>query len=156
MNYSSSRDEYLTNAVMSASPAKLLIMLYDRAILDVRRAEHETENGNATQASQHLIHAQDIVTELTNSLDTTVWDGAKQLQALYLHLYSALVAANLSKHADEMRECREVLEELRETWIEAATRAAGIPEPESVPAVPAKTPAFAGGSGVGLGDLGVG
>ncbi|WP_334169423.1 flagellar export chaperone FliS, partial [Timonella senegalensis] len=75
MSYQNNREEYLKNSVMSASPAALLIMLYDRAILDIRRAESAVESGNPHLVSGHLIHAQDIVTELTNSLDVTVWEG---------------------------------------------------------------------------------
>jgi len=138
MSYGTTRDEYLTSTVMSASPAALLIMLYDRAILDVRRAELEADgNADALKISTHLIHAQDIVTELINSLDVSVWDGGRQLQALYLHLYSALLAANVSRNAEEMRECREILEELRATWSEAAKRTAD------------QTPVEAGTLGVG-------
>jgi len=138
MSYGTTRDEYLTSTVMSASPAALLIMLYDRAILDVRRAELEADgNADALKISNHLIHAQDIVTELINSLDVSVWDGGRQLQALYLHLYSALLAANVSRNAEEMRECREILEELRATWSEAAKRTAD------------QTPVEAGTLGVG-------
>lgn len=127
MSYQNNREEYLKNSVMSASPAALLVMLYDRAILDIRRAESAVESGNPHLVSGHLIHAQDIVTELTNSLDVTVWEGGAQLRALYLHLYSALLTANLTKSSEEMAECREILEELRVGWREAAAMGAGAP-----------------------------
>ena len=75
-------NQYQRNAILSASPARLLTMLYDRLMLDLARAEAAQEAQQWSVASDNLLHAQAIVTELTITLDTKVWDGAEGLLAM--------------------------------------------------------------------------
>ncbi|MFD2841655.1 flagellar export chaperone FliS [Populibacterium corticicola] len=141
---SEQREQFLHDAVMSASPARLVTMLYDRMVLDLDRATKSIETGELGGASTHLTHAQDIVQELMGTLDVNAWEGAKSLQALYLHLFSALMAANASKDIDDIKECREIIDPLRMAWHEAAASLAQESAPKPV-----------GSSSGGLGDLGV-
>lgn len=153
MTMTNSRDQYLQNAVLSASPARLLVMLFDRLYLDMQRAEHAIVSGDPKAAGPHLLHAQDIVTELTATLKVDVWQGAKNVQALYLFLYSELVNANVSKDLGDVQECKELVEELRDTWTQAAQLTAG----DQTPAAPLPaTTVSAGPTTQGLGELGVG
>ncbi|WP_029068253.1 flagellar export chaperone FliS [Jonesia quinghaiensis] len=152
MNYTMNKDTYLQDAVYSASPARLLTMLFDRLVLDLERAEKAIEARTPLEATPHLIHAQDIVTELTNTLNVEMWEGGRQLQALYLHLYSALVSANTSKEVSEVRDCREIIEPLRQTWHEAAQQVAAK-SAQAAPA-PRRLPVSTGASS--FGELGVG
>lgn len=80
MNYTNTRDAYLQDAVFSASPARLLTMLFDRLVLDLERAEKAITGGVPLEATPHLLHAQDIVTELTNTLNVEVWEGASNFR----------------------------------------------------------------------------
>ncbi len=143
------RAEYARNAVLSASPARLLTMLYDRLLLDLVRAEEAQQNANWPVASENLIHAQAIITELLGTLKTDVWDGAENLQAIYTYSLSALVNANVGRNAKLTRECIDLLEPLRLAWHEAAAQ---IPAAASAPFAGA-VPAAAGIPG---GVLGVG
>ncbi|WP_146364173.1 flagellar export chaperone FliS [Arthrobacter yangruifuii] len=151
MNYglAAKRAEYARNAVLSASPARLLTMLYDRLLLDLVRAEEAQQNANWPVASENLIHAQAIITELLGTLKTDVWDGAENLQAIYTYSLSALVNANVGRNAKLTRECIDLLEPLRLAWHEAAAQ---IPAAASAPFAGA-VPAAAGIPG---GVLGVG
>ena len=114
------RNRYMTDTVMSATPSQLLTMLYDRLMLDLSRAEiaHETESWAV--ASTNLLHAQDIITELTSSLKVDAWDGGDRLLALYNYVSGALIAANVKRDVARIRECIELLEPLRQAWHEAA------------------------------------
>ena len=76
MNYANLRDRYVQDAVSTASPATLLIMLYDRLVLDLLRAEAALAEGKRDAANEQLTHAQDIVSELAATLDVNAWDGA--------------------------------------------------------------------------------
>jgi flagellar protein FliS len=118
------RERYAADAVMSASPARLLTMLYDRLLLDLNRAESAHETGSWDVASANLLHAQDIVTELTSSLKVDAWDGGERLLALYTYVASALIAANVKRDTARIRESIELLEPLRQAWHEAATQVA--------------------------------
>lgn len=153
MALTQSKDQFLQNAVLSASPARLLLMLMDRLYLDMQRAERAILSGTPIEASSHLLHAQEIVTELTSTLRVDVWDGARQVQALYLFLYSALVSANVSKNLGDVQECKELVEELRSTWTQAAQLTA---EGQGGSGSAQTSPAAHGSLSTGLGELGVG
>jgi flagellar protein FliS len=103
-------------------------MLYDRLVLDLTQAEDGLRAGDRTAASERLLHAQDIVTELRSSLDLTAWDGAAGLGQLYGFLFTQLIKANVRGDADVVAECRAVVEPLRDAWREAlvATRTAAM------------------------------
>lgn len=135
------RAEYARNAVLSATPARLLTMLYDRLLLDLNRAEAAQLTGTWPLASENLIHAQAIVSELTGTLRTDVWDGAENLKAIYAYCLTTMMDANIHRSAERTRECIDLLEPLRLAWHEAAAQA---------PAATAAPLAAAGGTlGVG-------
>lgn len=114
------RARYLNQSVDTASPQRLLVMLYDRLALDLERAETALTDGDRTGASELLMHAQDIVLELHSSLRVEDWDGGPALSALYNWVHSELVMANVKGEARRVAECRTVVEPLRDAWTEAA------------------------------------
>jgi flagellar secretion chaperone FliS len=120
------RTRYLAESVATASPGQLLVMLYDRLVVDLMQAEDALRARDNATASTRLMHAQDIVSELRGSLDLTAWDGAAGLAQLYGFLFTRLIKANVSNDPDLVAECRGVVEPLRDAWREAlmATRAA--------------------------------
>ncbi|HET9519060.1 MAG TPA: flagellar export chaperone FliS, partial [Actinoplanes sp.] len=91
------RERYMADAIATASPARLLIMLYDRLVLDLTRGEQALLDGNRAEANTQLQHAQDIVTELRMSLNMDEWSGAPGLAALYTFIETELVTANIKK-----------------------------------------------------------
>ena len=114
------RSAYGRDAILTASPARLLTLLYDRLVLDLRRAEAAQGEERWTAASEQLLHAQAIVAELMGSLVTTVWDGADDLMALYVYVHEALVAANVHRDIGRTHEVLEIVVPLQETWRQAA------------------------------------
>jgi flagellar protein FliS len=119
--YQAKRSQYVQDAVLSATPAGLLTMLYDRLLLDLARAGAAQEAGDWVVASENLLHAQDIVGELMSSLRTDVWDGAEGLMSLYTYVRQTLVEANTRRDRTRTAECAEILEPLRQAWHEAAS-----------------------------------
>jgi len=116
---------YQREAVLSASPARLLTMLYDRLLLDLNRAESAQISEDWNTARENLLHAQEIIGELAGSLDLSVWDGAEQLLGIYNYAGTALMNANIYRNAALTRECIDIFEPLRTTWHEAALLPAG-------------------------------
>ncbi len=114
------RSHYARDSVTTASPVRLVTMLYDRLARDLDDAEFAIEMANPQSAHNALRHAQDIVQELAGSLDVERWSGGEGLQSLYAWLMEQLVTANLTKDASLLTGCREVIEPLREAWHEAA------------------------------------
>jgi flagellar protein FliS len=114
------RGRYLADSVATASPARLLTMLYDRLVLDLSRAEEALRSGDRTVAWQQLVHAQDIVLELRTSLNMDAWDGADGLAQIYTWLLTELVGANVDADAERVAACRGLVEPLRDAWRDAA------------------------------------
>lgn len=108
------------DAILSAPPARLLTMLYDRLILDLTRAEHAQVNSDWETARVNLLHAQDIVRELSGSLNMKAWDGAENLQSIYTYVLTALMNANIHRDVEPTRECISLLKPLGEGWHAAA------------------------------------
>jgi flagellar protein FliS len=159
---SAQRNQYLTDSVLSAPPARLLTMLYDRLLLDLGRAQAAQETANWQVATENLLHAQAIVTELSSSLKVDAWDGADGLLGVYNYVSTALINANIQRDAALTGEAIALLEPLRQTWHEAAAAV-----PASAPAgatafaasAPGRFPAPAAWStqpGTGGGSLGFG
>lgn len=121
------RDRYVSDSIATASPARLLTMLFDRLCLDLEIAQAALAEADLATGSQRLVHAQDIVVELQSSLDTTAWAGAPQLAQLYGYLFKRLIDANVAKDAEIVGECRRLVEPLRATWHEAAAQQAAPP-----------------------------
>jgi flagellar protein FliS len=114
------RRQYTRDAILSASPARLLTMLYDRLLLDLRRAEAAQHTADWQAASDNLLHAQDIVAELSGSLKPGMWNGADGLQALYEYVRMALVNANIHRDPARTREAIALLTPLQAAWHLAA------------------------------------
>jgi flagellar secretion chaperone FliS len=119
--YSQQQQRYLSEAVETASPAARLVMIYDRLLLDLSRAEKACMQGDVADAHYALVHAQAIVGVLSDTLDMTVWEGAQNLHDLYEYLYTELIGANLSKSAARVANCIAVVQPLAAAWREAAT-----------------------------------
>ncbi|HYN93833.1 MAG TPA: flagellar export chaperone FliS [Pilimelia sp.] len=120
------RERYLADSVATASPAKLLVMLYDRLVLDLSRGEQALLGDDRAGASSQLQHAQEIVLELRTSLNTDAWDGAAGLAQIYTFVLTELVNANIRGDATKVAACRGLVEPLRDAWREAALATAGI------------------------------
>ena len=116
------RSRYARESVTTASPARLVTMLYDRLVRDLDDAELAISLADNPAAHRLLRHAQDIVQELSSSLDVSRWEGGEGLQRLYTWLLERLVAANVAKDAAIVVECRGVVEPLRDAWHEAANQ----------------------------------
>jgi flagellar protein FliS len=117
------RDRYLQDSINTASPAKLLLMLYDRLILDLGQGEEAMRADQRELAHDKLTHAQEIVIELRVSLDVEAWSGAPGLANLYGFLLTELIGANIAKDPDRVAACRTLVEPLRDAWREAAVAA---------------------------------
>lgn len=120
MSTASLRARYLGASVSTASPQQLLVMLYDRLALDLERAESALTEGDQDAARENLVHAQEIILELRASLNVEVWDGGPRLAALYSWLIGELIQANLKNDIRRVRDCRQVVEPLRDAWRAAA------------------------------------
>lgn len=123
---------YIDASVSTASPARLLVMLYDRLVLDVRRGLDAQQTGRREDAHLQLVHAQEIVMELRASLKVEGWDGGAGMASIYDWLHTQLVKANVGNDAQITESCLSIVADLADSWREAALAAAAVstvPEP---------------------------
>jgi flagellar secretion chaperone FliS len=118
------RNRYLNDSIATASPGRLLVMLYDRLVLDMAQGEEALRAGDRTLGAERLMHAQEIIIELRSTLDMDVWSGAAGLAALYAYWLSELIGANVTGDAERARLVREQIEPVRDAWREAAAQPA--------------------------------
>lgn len=121
------RGRYVSDSVSTASPARLLTMLYDRLVLDLQQAEHAFLTGDGAAARDLVLHAQSIILELRTSLDPAKWSGGPKLSALYQFMFEQLVAANTRRDDSLVTGVRELVEPLRDAWHEAARQLQAAP-----------------------------
>jgi flagellar protein FliS len=113
-------NSYLSDAVLTASPQRLVVMLYDRVLLDFDRALAALAGNDGAAAHEALVHAQDIVGELRATLDVEIWPAGHALVAVYDYVLRLLVEANVRKDARLVVDCRELMTPLRDTWRDIA------------------------------------
>ena len=123
-NAAQAKNAYVDNSVATASPARLLVMLCDRLILDVQRGLEAQRAGNHPESHNQLVHAQEILVHLRGTLNVEAWDGGPGLASLYDWLHAQLVQANLKKDPTITEGCLSMVTDLADTWRAAALQAA--------------------------------
>ena len=123
MPVDAARARYLADAVATASPARRIVLLYDRLWLDLQRAQAARDAEEPT-ARDHLQHAQQIVAELLGSLDLTAWSGAADLAGLYGFLLRELIAESGEPRPGRLALVSKLVTDLRATWQQAADQLA--------------------------------
>ena len=111
--------------IKTANQIRLIVMLYDGAIRHLNLALDALAEGHRRydEVNSHVIAAQDILSELTASLDFEKGGVlAKNLFSLYSFMNRRLLEANLNKDAAPIAEVKKHLGELRESWDEISTR----------------------------------
>jgi flagellar protein FliS len=127
MNTQTLRARYVADSVATASPTRLVVMLYDRLVLDLRQAEAALVEQDHVRALELTRHATDIVGELMSSLDLAAWDGAAGLMQLYTWFMKELIAAGIERDAARLRSVLKLVEPLQDAWREAAVAIAPRP-----------------------------
>lgn len=115
---------YQRNAIMTASPAELTLMLYEGAIKFCNIAIMGIEQDDMEKAHTNLKKAQDIISEFRITLDHKypVWED---FDRVYDYIYRRLVEANISKDKEIVEDALKYIREMRDTWKEVMKRNAG-------------------------------
>jgi len=120
MTYAQAAATYQRNAVLTASPEKLIKMLYEGAIKHLEQSRIGLTDANTSRSQEvglALGKAIGIVGELRASLDHTVGgDIARDLDQLYEFVLDQLSQANLQRTPDGVNASLEVMRTLKEGW----------------------------------------
>jgi flagellar protein FliS len=113
--------QYQQTQIETASPERLLLMLYDGAIRFANTAKKALEDKDFNAANANCLKVQNILNELMVTLDMKVGgELAKNLFDLYDFMTRQTVQANMSKNPQLLTGVLDILKELRDAWMQAA------------------------------------
>jgi len=114
------RNKYLETTVQTASPAQLLLMLYDGAIRFCKLGIEGIKEDDVEKKHTNLTKVQSIIFELMSTLDKDieVSDGLLRLYEYFIH---RLTEANTRKDEEPAEEVLNYLVDLKQTWVQAAS-----------------------------------
>lgn len=119
-----SRD-YLRNSVLTASPERLQLMLYDAAIKYASQGREALARQDYEGAFNGFDRAQQIVRQLATGLNRDVNPGlVDQMAALYDFILRRMIDANAHREPAAADEAIGLLRHMRETWDLLITRLA--------------------------------
>lgn len=118
----SSFQRYRAVKIQTASPAQILIMLYDGAIRFALIARKKIDEKDYAAKGTYIGKVQAIVSELMSSLDFSIApELCSQLEQLYIYMMEQLTEANLNLDTEALDTVVRLLKTLREGWSEALT-----------------------------------
>ena len=118
--YAPAPSVYRDQAVLTATPEQLVVMLYDGANRFLTQSAIAMRDGRVGLAGEKLRRAEAIIDELLATLDMTIGDIAERLQALYLFFKEHLMGARLNQDASKIDEVARLMRELRSAWGQIA------------------------------------
>ena len=119
MSVANPYQQYQQNAVQSAEPGELVVMLYDGLVRFLKLAVKSLEENDKEAANTALIKSQDIVGYLNETLDRR-FEISSNLASLYNFMSRQLVSANIKKEIKLVEEVLGLAQELRDTWRQAS------------------------------------
>ncbi len=120
MTYAQAAATYQRNAVLTASPEKLVKLLYEGAIKNLEKSKvglADTKTARSPEVGQSLSRAMGILGELRASLDHAAGGQiAKDLDRLYEFSLDQLSQANLMRTPNGVTNTLQVMRTLQEGW----------------------------------------
>jgi flagellar secretion chaperone FliS len=113
------QQSYKQNDVLTASPTRLVVLLYDGANRFLRRAAAALRAGNLEASNTAMQRGEAIIDELLATLDfDRGGEIAASLRDLYLFCRRELNDARVERDAEKIDTVVELLAELREAWAQ--------------------------------------
>jgi flagellar protein FliS len=115
---------YQSQAVLTASPGQLVLMLYDGALRFLGHAHDALQSAEESPRrietiNTNLIKAQRILAELQASLNHEAGgDHSANLDRLYDYYIRRLLEANMKKKVEPVIEIETLVRQLRDAWAE--------------------------------------
>jgi len=108
----------METGVLAASPHKLIVMLYDGALVALANGLINMKAGRIAEKGKAISHAITIIDGgLRASLDKNVGgDIAEGLDSLYEYMSARLLMANLKNDPAIIEEVQRLLTDLRDAW----------------------------------------
>ena len=116
-----------TEQAMTADPATLVAMLYDKAVSCLKAAVQAIHSNEIETCWKNNRRAQEIINHLFTTLDLEKGgEIASNLEALYAYMLQRLFDVDVKNDARAAEDVIELLEPLRASWNELAANSAGF------------------------------
>lgn len=116
----------VSSAVNSASPIRLIVLLYEGAIGALASAKLEMSSNNVVAKARLITRAIDIINGLRAALDPAKGgEIASSLENLYEYMVRQLTMANLKNDPEILDEVHSLLTELHSAWLALADKESG-------------------------------
>lgn len=109
---------YQRNQVLTARTEELTLLLYNGGVKFLNQAKRAIENKDPAKAHSFIMKTQDIVTELTVTLNMEI-ELSNSLYSLYDYMKQRLIEANITKDIEILNEIEGMFQELKTTWSQA-------------------------------------
>lgn len=131
----------IETGIASASPHKLIAMLYDGALVAIATAKGHMERNEIAPKGEAISKAIAIINEgLIASLDEKAGGVlAQNLKALYEYMSNRLVLANLKNDTEVLDEVSSLLDGLKGAWEQIGQPPQAVALPLIEPAVPGRS-----------------
>lgn len=106
---------YKQNAVLTATPGELTLMLYNGCIKFIRQARIAMENRDLDGKNMYLQKAQGVIRELMVTLDQD-HELSRNMMALYDYIHRCLIEANVRNDPTFLDEAEKHVTTFRDTW----------------------------------------
>jgi len=122
------KDVSLSTDINSATPHRLIQMLYEGALSKLAQAKGAIERKEHEKRSELITKAIAITLELSRSLNQEKGgELSENLNDLYQYMRSQLMEANASNNVDKVDEVIALLLELKEAWDQVPLELRGNP-----------------------------
>jgi flagellar protein FliS len=119
--YADAQFAYTRSSILTASPERLVVLLYESAIRFLRQAAEAVDAKDLELAHAKARRANAILDELNLSLDLSHGELPERLRSIYVFCQRHLLESMLKKDAAGVRTVAALLDELREAWAEIAS-----------------------------------
>ena len=109
--------QYNNSKVLTASPAELVLMLYEGAIKFCNIAILAIEQKDVQKAHTNIVKTERIIDHFRATLDMK-YPVAKDFDRVYEYLQRRLLEANVKKEKEIMEEVCGHIRSMRDTWKE--------------------------------------
>lgn len=108
---------YTNNKVLTASPAELILMLYEAAIKFTNVAIMSIEKNDIQKAHTNIMKTERIIEELMASLNHK-YEVSKEFDKVYDYIMWRLRNANMKKDPEILEDVLTQLRTMRDAWKE--------------------------------------
>lgn len=114
---------YQEQAILTATPGQLVVMLYDGIVRFLRQADAAFGERAIAQAHERLGRAEAIIDELQATLDMSQGEVAQNLEGIYVFWKGYLMEIRLEQDREKLGRIIAQAASMREAWAQIAASA---------------------------------